>query len=901
MKSDGEHISVFASIVDDVLGDERGGWETHDGSHWYELTPSHSPRRLQGWKIHLSAEPGSAEEVLRRAASILVVERCAFKFTRDPSALRRSLGRGFDRAGSGKFLTVYPADDDRFRVLAKELHEATARLSGPRILSDRPYAPGSLVHYRYGGFSPVSEVGEDGMRRDMLVRPDGTMEPDLRVPWFRRPDWAQDPLESTGEPRAARESPPSVLLNDRYRVTGAIRHTNRGGVYRALDTAAGDARVIIKQARPYTDMQSDGRDAREMLLNEAAVLTGLQDMGLCARFVEAFTIHDEQFVVQSEVDGQTLENWVLDRTAQGDELPLDVSLACVDALLELLGRVHAAGFVLQDFSPGNVLRRADGSLTLIDLETATRVGELGGDLMTPGFSAPERRSARHRGASRTAEFADDLYSLGAVICFLAVEQPPLLVPDRGAATRPDSRRLRGWLDAAAAAGRPLARRVRAVVEGLTQEEPGERWGIDRARSVLLSGAQVADVAADAPGPESLLLGTLRHLLASAGAHGREMWRPDPRIDGIVPGTVMHGTSGVVSVLLRAWSHRAFLPNADRERLERALERADRWFDAMLTAPGPAHAGLLGGHAGALWVAHDLARVVGDRTNQERALAMAARLPLDGKVPDLYHGAAGTGMALIHLWRVTGDERMRAGALACADALLRQAVTVGSAPAWPTTSSGGHTPGSGGAERMYQGYAHGSAGIGAFLLEVASEWDDPACHGAAMAVGASLVDSAHLVETGAGQAAWWDMEAERPGERQSGWCQGSAGIGSFLLRLGEATGENGFRVLARQAAAAVGRTLPHLGPGLCHGFAGSGHFLLDMVAADPGDARIKEAAQSALPWLAVRGTVTDGDEYVLAGEATQDGRGQVLGVGFGVAGDLDFLLRSVQGGSGPWRP
>lgn len=605
MKTDGDHISVFSRIVDDVLGHEREAWTGHVGPHWHGMTPSHSPRRLQGWKIHLSAEPRSAEEVLRRATAVLAAERCPFKFTRDPSALRSALGRGFDRAGSGKFLTVYPADDDRFRVLVKELHEATAELTGPRILSDRFYAPGSLVHYRYGGFSPVTEYGPNGLRRDMLIRPDGTLEPDLRVPWFRSPEWAHDPLETGRRQRtevaAHGEASTSVLVNGRYRVTGAIRHTNRGGVFRAVDTMADDARVIIKQARPYTDIQSDGRDARDMLLNEAKVLAGLQDTGLCARFVEDFTIHGEQFVVQSELAGQTLEDWVLQSTAHGGELPLGTALACVDALVALLGQVHAAGIVLQDFSPGNVLRHEDGSQTLIDLETAARVGEAGGELMTPGFSAPERRSARRSGDLRPAAFADDLYSLGAVICFLAVEQAPLLISDRAAAARPDRLRLRLWLDAAAEAGRPLARRVRPLVEGLTEEEPVRRWG--------------------------------------------------------------------------------------------------------MTTRGPAFAGLFGGHGGALWVAHDLARAVGDVTNQERALELAARLPVDGEVPDdLYQGTAGTGMALLHLWRTTGDERMRAGARACADTLLRQAVGFGSAPAWPSAPGNAHTPGAAGPARRPPGDA-----------------------------------------------------------------------------------------------------------------------------------------------------------------------------------------------------
>ncbi|MDX3333358.1 hypothetical protein PV620_17525, partial [Streptomyces sp. ME02-6978a] len=53
-------------------------------------------------------------------------------------------------------------DPELFRRLARRLHAATLGLRGPRILSDRPYAPGSLVHYRYGVFGGVRTTTNDG-------------------------------------------------------------------------------------------------------------------------------------------------------------------------------------------------------------------------------------------------------------------------------------------------------------------------------------------------------------------------------------------------------------------------------------------------------------------------------------------------------------------------------------------------------------------------------------------------------------------------------------------------------------------------------------------------------------------------------------------------------------------
>ncbi|HZD71295.1 MAG TPA: hypothetical protein VFA45_21045 [Actinomycetes bacterium] len=69
------------------------------------------------------------------------------------------------REGAGKFLTVYPVDLEQFRVLAELLHQATAGLDGPVILSDRQYAPGGLAHYRYGAFLAITAAAADSTER----------------------------------------------------------------------------------------------------------------------------------------------------------------------------------------------------------------------------------------------------------------------------------------------------------------------------------------------------------------------------------------------------------------------------------------------------------------------------------------------------------------------------------------------------------------------------------------------------------------------------------------------------------------------------------------------------------------------------------------------------------------
>jgi hypothetical protein len=99
--------------------------------------PTSGVVRLQGWKLHISASIRSAEEILRRSLPILMSEEAAFKVVSSLGALNE-INHG--RAGIsqvGKFITIYPRDDDQAVRLAIAIDEATTGLESPSIPSDR--------------------------------------------------------------------------------------------------------------------------------------------------------------------------------------------------------------------------------------------------------------------------------------------------------------------------------------------------------------------------------------------------------------------------------------------------------------------------------------------------------------------------------------------------------------------------------------------------------------------------------------------------------------------------------------------------------------------------------------------------------------------------------------------
>lgn len=129
---------------------------------------------------------------------------------------------------------------------------------------------------------------------------------------------------------------------------------------------------------------------------------------------------------------------------------------------------------------------------------------------------------------------------------------------------------------------------------------------------------------------------------------------------------------------------------------------------------------------------------------------------------------------------------------------------------------------------------------------------------------------------------------RPSTR---WCNGPAGIGGFLVRLGSATGLRRFVDLAEQAAAAAVGDPWRAIPGACCGIAGTGHFLLDM-ADITGEARYRTQAEGIAAVIDAQHCESDG--LLLVADATSGSE-----YANGAAGIIDFLLRLRHGGTRPW--
>lgn len=885
--------AILCDIVTAELG--RAGareWSITDDGLWCKVTPDTYAIPDQGWKLHVSATMLSAPVVLSRVSRVLAGARCAFKFPARLDDYWKFLEPHCSRAQAGKFVTVYPRDDAESVRLAALLDEVTRGLPGPVILSDRPYRAGGIVHYRYGAFRGHRTLGNDGFYEIRLRSPEGRLVLDAREPRFSPPPFAVCPFEAPAEGR--RPGAAAIMLNGRFIVREAVRHANRGGVYLAEDTRTG-REVVVKEGRPHACADLSGRDARDRVATERSRLEDLAATGAVPAVVDFFEQGGHAFLVEERVPGITLQRW-----SDGNVGPLGENgfgngaaevLPLLGRLVELLKAVHGQGHVFGDLSPNNVMLLPGGGLRLIDLEHAAVPGAavmVGG---TPGYLAPEL--VEHVGEPRPApDGGADLYSLGAMAYFLAVGahlDPPSPHlgppgPDRVAAVATDN---------------PTLALLRPLVEGLLAAEPERRWPLERCERFLAGltrrpsavgptvGPTVGPGAAEPARPphriDRLIDDGIAHLVEAAdpGDGSLAAWSDASGGPEADPCSVHAGAAGVLGVLTLA------MPAPEASAAVAALSRRLRLRLAEEDVWRP---GLHFGRSGAVWALHDAAAALDDAGLARYAVRAASLLPTDHPGPDVTHGLAGCGMAVLRVALGSGDPALMERAATIFQNLHDARSYLDGHPQWPTP----RTFDSGLAGANHFGFAHGLAGIGTALLHAGRVLDRPDWTETVHEVARALYAHADVD----GDTAWWptlrgDLGTVRP--RRPYWCSGSSGIGSFLVRYWRATGDPKALDLARGAAAAVHRTRWQSGPVPCHGLPGDGEFLLDMADLT-GDDRYHRWARDLAACLASRAVGRSG--RLLVPDAQAGFSPTFLG---GTAGVVAFLLRLRHGHPRLWMP
>jgi tRNA A-37 threonylcarbamoyl transferase component Bud32 len=646
------------------------GWERSELEDWLVCWPVGLQSPPQGWKIHVSACLDGADKILTTVWEYCVAHRIPFKFRRNLDALLLANAKYAHRGSSGKFITIYPADEAQLEVVLNELGEMLAGSRGPYILSDLRWGEGPL-YVRYGGFVERHCVTETGALVLAIEDPEGRLVPDRREPTFRLPEWVS--LPAFLEPHLAARN--SVKVDSLpYRIERALHFSNGGGLYVGRDVET-DAQVVLKEARPYAGLDVDGTDAVTRLRREQAMLQRLAGLDVVPAVHRSFTLGDHHFLALEFVDTRPLRAAIVKRypllPCETDERAVaeytSWALDIQDKVERAVAAVHDRGVVIGDLHPYNVLLRPDDRVVLIDFEVAAGVEEgRRQTLANPGFAAPRGYTG----------FDIDRYALACMRLFLFLPLTTLFVLNREKAD--DFAAVISELFPVPASF--LAEAVKVITAGAPARS-GDKSSV------------LARLNPDRASWESIRESVAGAILASA--------TPD-RDDRLFPGdieqfetgglNIAHGAAGVLYALAVTGAGR--YPDHEEWLLQRALH----------PTAGTTRLGFYDGLAGVAYVLDHL----GHQAEALKILDICAT-EVNGKWErlglDLRSGLAGIGLNLAYFAEITGDSSLWENTWQVADIVADR---LGDENAFGEVSGGAHPR---------AGLMHGSAGIALLFLRL----------------------------------------------------------------------------------------------------------------------------------------------------------------------------------------
>ncbi len=186
-----------------------------------------------------------------------------------------------------------------------------------------------------------------------------------------------------GEPPIPGATPPGTILNGRYLIGYPLGAGGFGMTYIGRDLNL-DMKVAVKE---YTEGAAGGK---ERFLREARAMARFAGQSGIVNVRDFFEANGTAFIVMEYLEGMTLKEYI----TRFGPISWDQALTFMLPVLEVLGKIHKAGYVHRDVSPDNIMMLKDGSIKLLDFGAAADVsGELLKTMtvmLKPGYAPPEQ-------------------------------------------------------------------------------------------------------------------------------------------------------------------------------------------------------------------------------------------------------------------------------------------------------------------------------------------------------------------------------------------------------------------------------------------------------------------------------------------------------------------------------
>lgn len=386
-------------------------------NYLFFLSKTYSAVPLQGWKIHISSTLANSKKIFFEVYKYCSNNNISFKVIKNYNLLKHINNKDYSRSQAGKFITLYPTDNEEFIKVTKDLNKKIGFLHGPYILSDKRLKGSKNIFYRYGRMRTLkSEVEEDKLS---MTLPNGHKVKDERKPYYINYDCVEDPLSDSED--TLNDNGDSYLTNN-YQIEKLLHTSARGGIYEGKNKSNNP--IIIKEIRPFILSGTD-KTWEENLENEISNLKRWSRYDFAPNYIDHFTEWEHHFIVMSKIEGYSLAKIKSDLSnayiniEERNELYQRVD-NIVKQIIEIVKTLHNFDYVIGDISINNFIINNDDQVFMVDFENVRKVYDSDGlSIGTYGFYP--KKGMGNIGLKRA-----DMYSLGLLIVNLFVNSNYLI-------------------------------------------------------------------------------------------------------------------------------------------------------------------------------------------------------------------------------------------------------------------------------------------------------------------------------------------------------------------------------------------------------------------------------------------------------------------------------------------
>ena len=300
----------------------------------------------QGFKIHLSATICNLNTIFELFYNYIKSTNLEWKVMKSFRDLERQ-NIGFnDFSQRGKFITIYPYNDEIFLKLLYDFGLLFKHQDSISIPSDFRFMQSKIVYYRYGDILANDKETSFIDKRDRKI-PDNIVVPvtDYYV--------------------ARYSAIPQHLI-----ILEIVKQSGKNTVLKAFDTKIREV-VFLKEATYLSNIDIYGTDSLDRLAVEKRVLMKTNDLQFIPKLLDDFYVEDHYFLEIQQIKGENL----LDFMQKNLNLDIYSKVQIVKKLIDRLEALLKLGIIYVDISFSNIIITEDGEINLIDFEYCKTLGE----------------------------------------------------------------------------------------------------------------------------------------------------------------------------------------------------------------------------------------------------------------------------------------------------------------------------------------------------------------------------------------------------------------------------------------------------------------------------------------------------------------------------------------------